>query len=58
MVKLSLKIVKDDKPEVERHPELHTLDEKLYNSPAMALAVTMKAVAEAGRLAQLNFQRG
>ncbi len=58
MVKLSLKIVKDDKPEVEWHPELHTLDEKLYNSPAMALAVTMKAVAEAGRLAQLNFQRG
>ena len=58
MVKLSLKIVKDDKPEVERHPELYTLDEKLYNSPAMALAVTMKAVAEAGRLAQLNFQRG
>ena len=58
MVRLSLKIVKEDKPEEERHPELHTLDEKLYNSPAMALAVTMKAVAEAGRLAQLNFQRG
>ena len=58
MVKLSLKIVKDDKPEAERHPELHTLDEKLYNSPAMALAVTMKAVADCGRLAQLNFQRG
>ena len=58
MVKLSLKIVKDDKPEEERHPELHTLDEKLYNSPAMALAVTMKAVADGGRLAQLNFERG
>ena len=58
MVKLSLKIVKDDKPEAERHPELHSLDEKLYNSPAMALAVTMKAVADCGRLAQLNFQRG
>ena len=58
LVKLSLKVVKDDKPEEERHPELHTLDEKLYNSPAMALAVTMKAVADGGRLAQLNFQRG
>ena len=58
MVKLSLKIVKDDKPEAERHPELRTLDEKLYNSPAMALAVAMKAVADAGRLAQLNFARG
>ena len=58
MVKLSLKIVRDEKPEEERHPELHTLDEKLYNSPAMALAVAMKAVAEAGRLAQLNLQRG
>ncbi|MDO5546299.1 MAG: Na/Pi cotransporter family protein [Eubacteriales bacterium] len=58
MVKLSLKIVKDDAPEEDRHPELHTLDEKLYNSPAMALAVTMKAVADGGRLAQLNFRRG
>ncbi|MDY3224650.1 MAG: Na/Pi cotransporter family protein [Candidatus Faecousia sp.] len=58
MVKLSLKIVKDDKPEEDRHPELHTLDEKLYNSPAMALAVTMKAVADVGRLAKLNFERG
>ena len=58
LVKLSLKVVKDDKPEEERHPELHTLDEKLYNSPAMALAVTMKAVADGGRLAHLNFQRG
>ncbi len=58
LVKLSLLMVKDDKPEGERHPELHTLDEKLYNSPAMALAVAMKAVAAAGRLAQLNFERG
>ena len=58
LVKLSLKIVKDDKPEADRHPELHTLDEKLYNSPAMALAVTMKAVADGGRLAKLNFERG
>lgn len=58
LVKLSLVVVKDDKPEEDRHPELHTLDEKLYNSPAMALAVTMKAVAACGRLAQLNFERG
>ena len=58
LVKLSLVVVKDDKPEAERHPELHTLDEKLYNSPAMALSVTMKAVAAGGRLAQLNFERG
>ena len=58
LVKLSLLVVKDDKPEAERHPELHTLDEKLYNSPAMALAVSMKAVAAVGRLAQLNFERG
>ena len=58
MVKLSLKIVKDDRPEEDRHPELHTLDEKLYNSPAMALAVTMKAVADVGRLATLNFDKG
>ena len=58
LVRLSLRIVKEEKPEPERHPELHTLDEKLYNSPTMALAVAMKAVADAGRLAQLNFWRG
>ena len=58
LVKLSMRIVKDEEPEPERHPELRTLDEKLYNAPAMALAVAMKAVADGGRLAQLNFQRG
>ncbi len=58
MVKLSMVIVKDDKKAAQRHPELHTLDEKLFNSPAMAISVTVKAVAAAGHLALENFIKG
>ena len=58
LVKLSMVIVKDDKPVEDRHPELHTLDEKLYNSPTMALAVTVKAVAAMGNIAKVNFEKG
>lgn len=58
LVKLSVKIVKDDKPVEDKHPELHTLDEKLYNSPAMAIAVTVKAVSDMGAMAQANFEKG
>ena len=54
LVKLSMLFVKDDKPEEDRHPELHTLDEKLYISPAIALAEAVKAVAAAGNLAKNN----
>ena len=57
MVKLSMLVVKDEKPEEDKHPELHTLDEKLYNSPAMAIAVTVKAVAAAGEIAKNNFEK-
>ena len=58
MVKLSVMLVKDDKPSEDKHPELHTLDEKLYNSPAMAVAVTVNAVTAMGNLARENFQKG
>ena len=58
LVKLSMKIVKEDKPVQAKHPELYSLDEKLYNSPAMALAVTVKAVATAGTMAMENFAKG
>ena len=58
LVKLSMVIVKDDKPVEDRHPELHTLDEKLYNSPTMALAITVKAVAAMGNIAKVNFEKG
>ncbi|MGM9550503.1 MAG: Na/Pi cotransporter family protein [Faecousia sp.] len=58
LVKLSMIIVKDDKVKEPRHPELHTLDEKLYNSPAVAVGVAVKAVADVGALARDNFKKG
>ena len=57
LVKLSTMIVKEDKPTEDKHPELHTLDEKLYISPAVAIAETVKAVAAAGTLAKENFEK-
>ena len=58
LVKLSTWIIKDEKPQPPRHPELHTLDEKLYISPAVALFEATKAVAAMGKLAKDNFARG
>ena len=57
LVKLSMFIVKDDKPERQRHPELHTLDAKLYISPAVAVGEATKAVAAMGAVAKENFLR-
>ena len=57
LVDLSIKIVKDEPEREHRHPELHTLDEHLYISPAMALAEANKAVAFMGRIAKENFER-
>ncbi len=57
LVKLSVAIVKDDKQIAPRHPELNTLDENLYISPAVALAEATKAVAAMGSLAKENFAR-
>ncbi len=58
LVKLSMVIIKDEKEEAPRHPELLTLDEKLYNMPAMALGEATKAVAAMGAVAQQNLARG
>ena len=58
LVKLSAMLVRDDKIPVPRHPELLTLDEKLYISPAVALAETTKAVAAMGALAKENLAKG
>lgn len=58
LVKLSLLLVKEDAPRQPEHPELYSLDEKLYNSPAMALSVAVKAVATAGAMARDNFVKG
>jgi len=57
LVKMACGIVKEDKPKEVRHPELHTLDEKLYISPAVAVAEATKAVAAMGRIAKENFMR-
>ena len=58
LVKLSLAVVKDEKEKPDNHPELHTLDEKLYISPAVAIGEATKAVAAMGELARVNFARG
>ena len=55
LVKLSMVIVKDEKQKPSRHPELMTLDEKLYISPAVAVVEATKAVAAMGALAKENF---
>ncbi|MBP3674320.1 MAG: Na/Pi cotransporter family protein [Oscillospiraceae bacterium] len=58
LVKLSMVFVRDEKPEELRHPELHTLDENLYISPAIAISEATKAVAAMGTVAKENFAKG
>lgn len=58
LVKLSSMIVKDNKEAAPVHPELHTLDERLYISPAVAVNEATKAVAAMGYIAKRNFERG
>jgi phosphate:Na+ symporter len=50
-------VVKDEKIKGHRHPELHTLDEHLYISPAVAVEEGTKAVAAMGSIALLNFAK-
>ena len=57
LVKLSVLVVKDEKIKGHRHPELHTLDEHLYISPAVAVEEGTKAVAAMGSIALLNFAK-
>lgn len=58
LVKLAMVAVKDDQQKTNLHPELLTLDEKLYISPAMALSEATKAVAAMGEIARVNLERG
>ena len=58
LVNMSLKMVKDDPEKAPAHPELHTLVENLYISPAVALHEATKAVAAMGRIALVNIGRG
>ena len=55
LVKLSCWIVKDDEQPEIKHPELHTLSDKLYISPAVAIFETGKAVAAMGSIVKENF---
>ena len=58
LVKLSTLIVREDKKKPHRHPELHSLDERLYISPAVAVAEATKAVSAMGSIAKVNFAKG
>ena len=58
LVKLSMMFVKEEPEKPTRHPELNTLDEKLYIAPVMAVNEATKAIAAMGRVALVNFQRG
>ena len=58
LVKISVKLVKDEPEKPQPHPELQTLDEKLYISPSVALNEATKAVTAMGMLAKSNFRKG
>ena len=58
LVKLTTLIVKDSPDDTEDfYPEMRTLDEKLFISPALALHQVNIAEASMGRLARKNFNR-
>ncbi len=58
LVRISKVFVKDDAVAENPHPELCTLDEKLYISPSVAVGETTRAVAAMGALAMKNFKKG
>ena len=58
LVKLSILLVKDEEEHVHNYPELYTLGENLYISPAVALAEATKAIAAMGNLARINLEKG
>ena len=57
LVNLSVMLVKDEVVKPHNHPELYTLSENLYISPAVAVAEATKAVASMGHIAKENFRR-
>ncbi len=57
LVKLSVVLVKDVPVKIHNHPELYTLSENLYISPALAVVEATKAVASMGHIAKENFRR-
>ena len=57
LVKMSTVLIKDVPVKVHNHPELYTLSENLYISPALAVVEATKAVASMGHIAKENFRR-
>ena len=57
LVKMSVVLVKDTPVKTHNHPELYTLSENLYISPALAVVEATKAVASMGHIAKENFRR-
>ena len=57
LVKLSMKVVKEEPEKSHNHPELYTLDEKLYISPAVAVGEAHKAMVGMATIARDNFAR-
>lgn len=58
LVKLSHLIIHDEPEKPYPHPELLTLTENLYISPAVALGEATRATAAMGELARKNFDLG
>ena len=57
LVKMSVVLVKDVPQKTHNHPELYTLSDNLYISPALAVVEATKAVASMGNIAKANFRR-
>ena len=57
LVKMSVALIKDSEEKPHNHPELYTLSENLYISPAVAVVEATKAVASMGHIARDNFRR-
>lgn len=57
LVKLAMALIKDEQVNPHNHPELYTLNENLYISPAVAVAEAHKAVVSMGMIAKDNFLR-
>ena len=57
LVKMSIFLVRDVPEKTHNHPELYTLSENLYISPALAVVEASKAVAAMGNIAKENFRR-
>ncbi len=57
LVKMSTVLIKETPIQPHNHPELYTLSERLYISPALAVVEATKAVASMGHIAKDNFRR-